>query len=49
MRLILEFAKNSENEETIKREVKEILFEMLQEYLTESGSECCCASAPTAN
>lgn len=37
MQLILEFPKKPENEETIKREVKEILSGILLEYLKKGG------------
>lgn len=33
MQVILQFPRKSQHEERIKREVKEILFEILQEYL----------------
>lgn len=36
MQVVLEFPTESENEENIKREVKEILSHILQEYLTKN-------------
>lgn len=36
IQVVLEFPKESENEENIKKEVKEILFHILQDYLTKN-------------